>query len=354
MATNKLQKTQLQQLLRRLVQSPGTFTAEHAYTALTDILSGNATPSQTAGFLTSLRAHQLDHKADIIAACGKVLIEQAGKVPLADYALSANDIVDIVGTGGDGHDTFNVSTSAGIVAAAAGACVAKHGNRASSSASGSADLLEALGCQISKLTPELAARLLAENNYCFLFAQTYHPAMAHVASVRKELAFPTVFNLLGPLINPAQPKRIVVGVAAASLGPTMLEALRIGGAERALVVCGEEELDEISTAGYTNVWQLLDGNVTHFKLHPNDFGLSVHPLDKIRGGDSHHNAAILREILAGQRKDAILDFILLNAAALLVVAGKAADWKAGVALAQDAIESGRATQVLARFAAATS
>ncbi|KAI8050985.1 glycosyl transferase [Syncephalis plumigaleata] len=324
MSVMKSQKTPLQQLLRLLVQSPDLFTAELTYAALHDILTGQASPSQIASFLTSLRAHRLDHRADIIAACGRVLVAQAIPVPLSDYALSPEDIVDIVGTGGDGHDTFNVSTLL-------------HGNRASSSRSGSADMLEALGYPIGTHT------LLIP----------YHPAVAHVASIRKELGFPTVFNLLGPLINPARPKRTVVGVAAKELGPIMLDALRLGGVEEALVVCGEEGLDEISPAGNTNVWRLSNGQVTHFTLHPSDFGLESHSLEEVRGGDGRQNAVILKEIFNGQRQDAILDFILMNASALLVVAGKAKDWKEGVLLAREAISSGRAKETLAQLVATT-
>ncbi|RKP27754.1 anthranilate phosphoribosyltransferase [Syncephalis pseudoplumigaleata] len=353
MPVDKPQKSRLQQTLRTLVQSPEAFTIEQAYAALHDILNGQATSGQIASFLTSLRVHKLDHRADIIATCARVLLEQSTPVPLADHGLSSYDVVDIVGTGGDGHDTFNVSTSAGIIVAATGVKVAKHGNRASSSSSGSADMLEALGCSMSAHTPSDSVRLLATTNYAFLFAQRYHPSMAHVAAVRKELGFPTLFNLVGPLVNPVQPKRAVVGVAAAHLGPVMLDALRRGGVERAMVVCGEEGLDEISPAGNTNVWQLLNGEVTEFTVHPRDFGLEVHALDDVRGGNARHNAMILEEILNGERKDAILDYILLNASALLVVAGLAADWKEGVALARATIDTGRARQTLAQFITGT-
>jgi anthranilate phosphoribosyltransferase len=210
-------------------------------------------------------------------------------------------------------------------------------------------MLEALGCRIADITPERAAHLLSEQGYCFLFAQTYHPAMRHVAPVRRELAIPTVFNLLGPLVNPARPGRMVVGVAHESLGDLMIEALRLTGVHRAFVVCGEEGLDEISPAGKTHVWSLENGNITRFTVHPSDFGLPTHSLDKVRGGDAAHNAQIFREILSGQRQDAMLDYVLLNTAALLVVAGRANHWKEGVEQAREAIQSGKAKQMLEKF-----
>ncbi|KAI8329166.1 anthranilate phosphoribosyltransferase [Choanephora cucurbitarum] len=315
-------------------------------------MSGTATPSQIAAFLISLKLQHKDKDPHIVAACATAMQSHALLVPYTHYESLRDQVVDIVGTGGDGHDTYNVSTTASIVAAGAGAKVAKHGNRAASSKSGSADLMEAHGCQIAQVQPEQVASILHKTNFCFLFSQTYHPAMKHVASIRKEMGIPTVFNLLGPMSNPAKPKRVIVGVHSPEIGSLMANALRLTGVQEALVVCGAERLDEISPAGETHYWRIhLKGDITTGTLHPTeDFGLPTHPLEQVKGGDCHENADILKRLLNNELEHhPILDFVLLNAAALLVVAGIASDFKEGVSKARESIQSGRAQAVLDLF-----
>ncbi|RCH78711.1 anthranilate phosphoribosyltransferase, partial [Rhizopus stolonifer] len=294
-----------------------------------------------------------DKDPHIVAACATAMRSHARLVPYEGYESLNGHVVDIVGTGGDGHDTYNVSTTASVVAAGAGAKVAKHGNRAASSKSGSADLMEAHGCHIALVEPEQVAGILDRTNFCFLFSQTYHPAMKHVASLRKEIAVPTVFNLLGPMSNPAKPGRVVVGVHSPEIGSLMANALKLTGVQEALVVCGTEKLDEISPAGETNYWRIHpSGEITTGTLHPTrDFGLPTHPLNQVKGGDCHENADILKRLLDNELEEnhPILDFVLLNAAALLVVAGIAQDFKEGVQKAKESIRSGNARHVLDSF-----
>nr|KAJ3420635.1 anthranilate phosphoribosyltransferase [Polyrhizophydium stewartii] len=265
------------------------------------------------------------------------------------------DVVDIVGTGGDGQNTFNVSTAASIVAAGAGAKVAKHGNRASSSTSGSADVLEALDCNLSAVSPAAVNEILHESNFCFLFAQVFHPAMKNVAGPRKELGVRTIFNLLGPMTNPAHPTRMVVGVFSRDLGHAMAEALHLSGVKSGWVVHGCVGLDEISPEGNTLVWQFDEsGNITERTISPSaDFGLPEHPLRDVVGGDAVENASTMRQLLSGELSGPILDFVLLNAAALLHVSGLAADLPAGVALARQSIASGAAKKQLELFSHAS-
>lgn len=248
----------------------------------------------------------------------------------------------------------------------------QHGNKASTSKSGSADLLKALGCPLVPLSPiktylptsedPSVIRVLTEPlpriPFQFLLATDYHPALSLVGPIRRMLPFRTIFNILGPLVNPAKPKGMIVGVAAQWLGPIFARALHAGGVKRALVVCGKEQLDELSCAGETDVWQLDEsGEVTHFTLHPEMFGLPAHPLSEVSGGDALENAQIFKEILdPATRRDAIpeklipiLDFILINAGALLVVANIAKDWKEGATLARQSIMSGKAWDALIQF-----
>ncbi|KAI9356408.1 anthranilate phosphoribosyltransferase [Pilaira anomala] len=316
-------------------------------------MKGEATPSQIAAFLMALKLQGKDKDAKIVAACATAMRSHALTVSYEGYEHLQGNVVDMVGTGGDGHDTYNVSTTASIIAAGAGAKVAKHGNRAASSKSGSADLMEAHGCQIAKVEPNQVAGILDRTNYCFLFAQTYHPSMKHVASLRKEIAVPTVFNLLGPMSNPAKPTRVVVGVHSPEVGELMANALRLTGVQEALVVCGSEKLDEISPAGETDYWRIHgEKEITKGTLHPTrDFGLKTHPLSEVKGGDCHENVLILKKLLNNEleQDDAILDFVLLNASALLVVSGIATDFKDGVMKARDSIRSGKAKRVLESF-----
>ncbi|KAI9321301.1 anthranilate phosphoribosyltransferase [Dichotomocladium elegans] len=320
-------------------------------------MGGKATPSQISAFLVALRFQLKDSDPTIVAACAQAMQSHARLIPYDHYKHLEGNVIDIVGTGGDGHDTFNVSTTSSIVAAGAGAKVAKHGNRAASSKSGSADIMEAHGCHISKVEPEQVADILDKTNFCFLFAQTYHPAMKHVAALRKEIGIPTVFNLLGPMSNPAKPSRVVVGVHSPQIGALMANALKLTGIKEVLVVCGAEKLDEISPAGETHYWRVHEGGeVETGVIHPTrDFGLPTHPLSEVKGGDGAQNAIILKKLLDNElpEHDPILDFVLLNAAALLVVSGIASDFKSGVVKARESIKSGNAKRVLESFRATT-
>lgn len=268
--------------------------------------------------------------------------------------------MDIVGTGGDGLDTFNVSTAAGMVLAAAGVKCAKHGNRSASGSVGSADFLEALGCNI-KLDGEQVAAAVDECGFGFLFAQMFHPAMRHVAPARKEIGVRTIFNLLGPLTNPAAPGLQVIGVGKKELGQLFAELFKLKGAKRAMIVHSAEGLDEISPAGKTFAWILDGGKITEQEISPADFGLETHKLELVQGGSAADRAAIFREILKGgppQASDsaqvqATRDYIIINAAPAIYLAGKAKTFKAAADIARTALENGSALKVLDKYIALT-
>ncbi|GAA5917243.1 hypothetical protein JCM5296_006864 [Sporobolomyces johnsonii] len=339
-----------QALLKKLVLHPSTFTQSDTHLAFSHLAAPDAAhPSQIGAFLSALRLTGKDAEPAVVAECAAVMGEHALTVDVGHHG--EGPVCDIVGTGGDGQNTFNVSTTAGIVAAGAGCRVYKHGNKAATSSSGSADILLSMGCPVTTLPPSSLPLVAAQSPFLFLFAPLYHPAMVRVAPIRKQLGFPTVFNALGPLINPAQPRAMIVGVHSKGLGPVFAEALRITGVQRAWVVCGAEGLDEISPAGETHVWDLKDDTITARTIHPSDFGLTPTPLSTVAGGTPGENAATLRALLAGElaRDDPIETFVVLNAAALLVVAGKAKDEKAGVELARESIRSGKAAEALEAF-----
>ncbi|KAG6850205.1 hypothetical protein H0H93_016384 [Arthromyces matolae] len=339
-------------LLNRLVQTPEYFTANDLKEALHHLFTPNLVqPSQIGAFLTALHVHRVERRPESLEAAAQVLRERALK---ADIKNSQDDfIVDIVGTGGDGHNLFNVSTTAAIVAAGAGARVIKHGSRASTSSSGSADLLEALGCKFT--APEAGSTTsIPRVPFTFILAPHYHPSLALIAPYRKALPFRTMFNVLGPLINPARPRGMVLGVAEREIGMTFAQSLRDGGVERALVVCGYEKLDEISCAGPTWAWELKDGKIVEMTLTPEDFGLEEHPLSDVAGGNAQDNAATLQRLLTSgktipEELQPVLDFVLINASALLVVAGLAKDYKEGTAMALESIVSGLAWSSLETF-----
>lgn len=302
-----------------------------AQQAMGEIMDGKATPVQIGAFLAGLRLK--GEQVEEIIGFAQAMRERAVRVPLLDQGL-----VDTCGTGGDGSNTFNISTAAAIVAASDGVRIAKHGNRAVSSKSGSADVLEALGVAIT-LTPAAAADCLRATNLCFLFAPLYHQAMKHAAGPRKELAVRTVFNLLGPLTNPAGAKRQLLGVYDATLLPTVAEVLRELGVERALVVAGEDGLDELTVTGSSQVAELRDGQISTYEIVPEQFGLRRHSLEDLRGGDASANAAIIREVFAGKR-GAARDIVLLNAGAILYLAGRTISIEAGVIRAAELIDQG--------------
>jgi len=302
-----------------------------------EIMRGEATPAQIGGFLVALRAK--GETADEIAGCAEAMREHV--VPVRP---EREDVVDVVGTGGDGARTFNISTTAAIVAAAAGAAVAKHGNRAVSSVSGSADVLEALGYTLEQ-PPERIAESIDRLGFGFMFAPAHHPAMRHAAPVRRELGTRTIFNVLGPLTNPAGARVGIFGVYSPGLVRTIADVLATLGAGRAFVVHGAYGIDELSPAGPNLVGEVVDGTVRELTIDPRELGIERCDPDELLGGTPQENARTVREILAGApggKRDAVL----LNAAGAIAAAGRAADLAEGLVLAGEAIDSGRAEQRL--------
>ncbi|MBI2766135.1 MAG: anthranilate phosphoribosyltransferase [Chloroflexi bacterium] len=331
----------IQDAIRALVERRAITGAEAA-DALEQIMAGEATPAQIGALLAGLR--MVGETPEVVAACLAVTQRHAEPVPAAD-------VIDIVGTGADGMDTFNVSTAAAIVVAGAGVRVAKHGNRAATSKCGAADVLEALGARLD-LTGEQAAAVIDACGFCFLFAQRYHPALRHVGGPRRELGTRTIFNLLGPLTNPAQPRAMLVGVGAKAFGPLVAESLRLRGLARGMVVHSADGLDEISPAGVTHGWVVGEGAVEEIELTPEQFGLPAHPVAKVIGGDPQANAGAMLAVLDGG-EGPVTDFVVMNAAAALHMAGAAPDLGAGVAAARESIASGRAREVLDQYVALT-
>lgn len=329
-------------VLRRLLDG-ADLSGDEASAALTTILAGEATSAQIAGFLVALRAKgpTVTEFAGMLCA----MLAAATPLPLAPDLVA----VDTCGTGGDGLHTINVSTIAALVVAGAGGRVCKHGNRAASSACGSADVLEALGVRIDA-PPAVVARCVTEAGIGFCFAPTFHPAMRHVGPTRRELGIPTVFNLLGPCANPARVRRQVVGVSDPAHAELIARALAATGSEHVLVVHGHDGIDELSTVGPSTVVAWRDGALTRTEVDPADLGLARATHDDLRGGDAATNAAIARSVLAGAAGPH-RDVVLLNAAAALVVAGLADDLATGLALGAAAIDDGRAARALERLVA---
>jgi anthranilate phosphoribosyltransferase len=322
-------------LLHKAVQR--SLSEADAREAALALMTGEAPASQVGGLLGAMRGR--GESAFELLGFARALRERA-----TPFALSGEGLVDTCGTGGDGLGTFNVSTLAGLVAAGAGARVAKHGNRAVSSRCGSADLLEALGVRIDG-TPGFAARCVSETGFGFLFAPHYHQTLRHLAPIRRELGFRSIFNLVGPLANPAQVRRQVIGVPAASYLAPVAEALRELGARHAYVVHGHDGSDEISLTGPTSVVEIREGGLTTFTLRPEDVGLAPCAAHDLEGGDAPGNAALARSILSGEHGP-LRDFVVLNAAAALVVSGGARTLQEGAAAAAAAIDSSRALAVL--------
>jgi len=313
---------------------------EEAAQAMNEMMEGEATPAQIAAFITALRIK--GETVDEITGMAQTMREKSLKVTTDDF------LVDTCGTGGDGQGTINVSTAAALVAAAAGVKVAKHGNRAASGACGSADVMEALGVKVD-LSPDGVKRCLEEVGIGFMFAPVFHPSMRHAAGPRREIGIRTVFNILGPLTNPAGAHAQLLGVADPSAAEKMAQALGRLGTQRAMVVHGEEGLDEISIAGPTRVWELTSGKVRSYAMTAEDGGLSRASLEGIQGGSVERNAELLRGILRGDSGPA-QDVVLLNAAAALVVGRKATDIKEGVALVRQTVASGAALEKLEALA----
>jgi anthranilate phosphoribosyltransferase len=302
-----------------------------------EIMAGEATPAQIGGFLVALRVK--GETAEEIAGCAEAMRAHAVLVK-----PQREDLVDTAGTGGDGARTFNISTAAALVAAAAGAGVAKHGNRAVSSASGSADVLEALGFALEQ-PPERIERSIDTLGFGFLFAPSHHPAMRHAGPVRRELATRTVFNVLGPLTNPAGARAQVVGVYAPELVPTIAAVLARLGATRAFVVHGAGGIDELSPAGPNLVCEVTGGRVRRREIDPGEFGVPRCRPDDLAGGSPEENAATIRDIFAGARGPK-REAVLLNAAGAVAAAGHARDLPQGYALAAEAVDSGAAAERL--------
>jgi anthranilate phosphoribosyltransferase len=326
----------MQTTLARLLDGHN-LTRDEAREAMNTIMSGEATPAQIGGFLVALRLK--GETAEEIAGCAEAM-----RAHVLAVHPKREDLVDTAGTGGDGGRTFNISTAAALVAAAAGAGVAKHGNRAVSSASGSADVLEALGFEL-ELPPDRIAHSIDTLGFGFLFAPTHHPAMKHAAPVRKELAARTVFNVLGPLTNPAGARAQVVGVYSPDLVKTLAEVLAALGARRAFVVHGAGGIDELSPAGPNLVYEVVDGGVREREIDPLELGIARCAPEVLRGGSPEVNAAAIREAFAGGdggRRDAIL----LNAAGAIAAGGHAEDLREGLELARHAVESGAAAERL--------
>jgi anthranilate phosphoribosyltransferase len=333
----------IQQALAQLLDGRD-LSRDEARTVMGSIMSGEATPAQIAGFLIALRAK--GETADEIAGCAEAMREHV--LPVRPQRA---DLVDTAGTGGDGAKTINISTAAALVAAAAGAGVAKHGNRAVSSASGSADVLEALGFEL-ELPPERVAASIDELGFGFLFAPTHHPAMRHAAPVRRELAARTVFNVLGPLTNPAGARAQVVGVYAPELVRTIAEVLAQLGASRAFVVHGAGGIDELSPAGPNFVCEVVGGTVRARNIDPLELGVARCDPSELRGGSPDENAAAIRAVFAGEnggRRSAIL----LNAAGAIAAGGHAEDLREGLELAREAVDSGAAAARLEELIAFT-
>ena len=319
-----------------------TLTLDESADAMAVMMSGAATPAQIAALLIGLTMK--GERPEEIAGLARTM--RANAVPLAG---NYPDVFDTCGTGGDRAGTFNISSAAAIVVAAAGVRVAKHGNRSVSSRCGSADVYEALGVNLAA-TPAIVERSLSRVGIAFFFAPTFHPSMRHATPIRRELGVRTAFNLLGPLTNPAGARRQLVGVPQSELTDLLARALLLLGTERAWVVHGADGIDEMSTTGHTKISEVRNGTVSTFYVHPSDFALPKAARSDLRGGDAAENADIIRSVLAGKRGPA-RDVVLLNAGAGLFICGKAATVREGIAVAANAIDDGAALQTLAAMIA---
>ncbi|MCQ2481705.1 MAG: anthranilate phosphoribosyltransferase [Clostridia bacterium] len=321
-------------------------TYDEAYAVMTEIMSGETTPTQNAAFLASLstKSTKAETTAEI-AGCAAAMREKA---IVCDTQGAGLETFEIVGTGGDGAHSFNISTTAALVAAAGGVKVSKHGNRAASSLSGTADCLEALGINIQQ-SPELCIKLLKEVGMCFFFAQKYHTSMKYVGAIRRELGFRTVFNILGPLTNPGKPKMQLLGVYDEYLVQPLAQVLMSLGVNKGMVVYGMDKLDEISMSAPTSICEFKDGWYKSYTICPEDFGFERCTKEDLKGGTPEENAEITRGILKGEIRDAKRNAVLLNAGASLYICGKADTFADGVKLAGEIIDSGKAYETLEKF-----
>lgn len=319
-------------------------TYDEAYAVMNEIMNGETTPTQNAAFLAALSTKSTKAETiDEISGCAQAMREHALTVDGGDM-----DTLEIVGTGGDRAGSFNISTTTAFVAAAAGIKVAKHGNRAASSKSGTADCLEALGANIN-LEPEKCVSLLEDAGFCFFFAQKYHTSMKYVGAIRRELGFRTVFNILGPLTNPIKPSRQLLGVYDEYLLEPLAKVLTSLGVKNGMVVYGREKLDELSTAGETAVCEFNNGEYSSYVLTPEQFGLTRSTKQDLEGGTPEENAKITRDILSGKDKGPKYETVLMNAGAALYIAGKATDIADGIGKARELIDNGEALKAMERF-----
>lgn len=317
-------------------------TYDEAYAVMNEIMSGETSPTQNAAFLAALSTKSAKAETtDEIAGCAAAMRDHATKVE------TGMDVFEIVGTGGDNAQSFNISTTSALVCAAGGMKVAKHGNRAASSRCGTADCLEALGVNIQQ-SPARCKELLSEVGMCFFFAQKYHSSMKYVGAIRKELGFRTVFNILGPLTNPGSPKMQLLGVYDAYLVEPLAQVLISLGVKRGMVVYGQDKLDEISMSAPTTICEFKDGWFKSYTITPEQFGFARCTKADLEGGTPEENAKITRAILQGE-KEHKRNAVLLNAGAGLYIAGKAESLEAGVKLAAELIDSGKANETLDRF-----
>ena len=325
------------------VVSKQDLTYDEAYTVMNEIMNGETSQVQNAAYLAALSTK---------SAKAETIDEISGSAAaMRDHALKVEhdmDVLEIVGTGGDHAGSINISTTAAFLIAAAGIKVAKHGNRAASSKSGAADCLEALGINIS-LAPETCVKLLKEINICFLFAQKYHASMKYVGAVRKELGIRTVFNILGPLTNPAHPTTMLLGVYDEYLLDPLAQVLMSLGVKRGMVIYGQDCLDELSLSAPTSVCEFQDGWFKRYVIQPEDFGFTRCQKDDIKGGTPEENAAITRAILAGQEQGPKRDIVLLNAGAAIYLGGKAESIADGIDVARSLIESGAGLEKVEEF-----
>jgi anthranilate phosphoribosyltransferase len=321
----------MQQALGQLI-SGSDLTREQAKSVMNIIMSGEATSAQIASVITAMRIK--GETKDEITGFAEVMRALSGRVETEQE-----------GTGGSGIHKFNISTASSIIAAGAGIRVAKHGNRAMSGKTGSADVLEALGVQIT-LTPEQAVQCLNDIGICFMFAQLYHPALRHAAAPRREIGIRTIFNMLGPLTNPAGADRQLLGLYDRTRTSTVAEVLGELGLKRAMVVSSHDGLDEISISAPTQISELLDGKVRTFDLTPEELGLTRHPIADVMGGEPAVNASLIRAIFAGEQRGAYRDVVLANAGACIYVGGVASSLREGVAIAAEVIDSGKAERKL--------
>lgn len=324
------------------IVNKGDLTYDEAYAVMNEIMSGETTPTQNAAFLAALSAKSARAETtDEIAGCAAAMRAHATRVE------TGMELFEIVGTGGDNAQSFNISTTAALVAAAGGMKVAKHGNRAASSQCGTADCLEALGVNIQQ-SPARCIELLNEVGMCFFFAQKYHASMKYVGAVRKELGFRTVFNILGPLTNPGTPSMQLLGVYDEYLVEPLAQVLINLGVKRGMVVYGQDKLDEISVSAPTKICEIRDGWFKSYVITPEGFGIERCTRDDLKGGTPAENARITRAVLGGERGHK-RNAVLMNAGAALLIGGKAGSMKEGIALAAEIIDSGKALETLEKL-----